>query len=208
MTCPLDGRLAQLVEHLVYTEGVGSSSLSAPTILQDTHKRPVTGAFFMARFCERAHGLTAQAFGGFLVYRHFNGNFCMTATSTLAIKELMCFVPSGPDYAQALRFYEELGFSIAWESPELAILQYGAHRFFLQNFTNVELQQNYMMHLAVEDLDAWWEKLSALNLPEKYAGVRLKPPQIYPWGMREIHLIDPAGVLWHIAMPVTPAEDA
>ena len=27
-----DGRLAQLVEHLVYTERVGSSSLSAPTI--------------------------------------------------------------------------------------------------------------------------------------------------------------------------------
>ncbi len=26
------GRLAQLVEHLVYTERVGSSSLSAPTI--------------------------------------------------------------------------------------------------------------------------------------------------------------------------------
>jgi hypothetical protein len=29
-----DGRLAQLVEHLVYTEGVGSSSLSTPTILK------------------------------------------------------------------------------------------------------------------------------------------------------------------------------
>jgi len=130
----------------------------------------------------------------------------MTATSTLAIKELMCFVPSGPDYAQALRFYEDLGFSIAWQSDDLSILQYGAHCFFLQRFTHVELQQNYMMYLSVEDLDAWWDKLSALSLPEKYPDVRIKPPQDYPWGLREIHLIDPAGVLWHIAVPVVPAK--
>ena len=23
------------------------------------------------------------------------------------------------------------------------------------------------------------------------------PPKLYPWGLREVHVIDPAGVLWH-----------
>ena len=32
------GRLAQLVEHLVYTERVGSSSLSPPTILRSARR--------------------------------------------------------------------------------------------------------------------------------------------------------------------------
>ncbi len=36
-----DGRLAQLEEHLVYTERVGSSNLSAPT----NKKPPFTGGF-------------------------------------------------------------------------------------------------------------------------------------------------------------------
>ncbi len=33
-TLPVSGRLAQLVEHLVYTEGVGGSSPSSPTIIR------------------------------------------------------------------------------------------------------------------------------------------------------------------------------
>ena len=38
-----DGRLAQLEEHLVYTERVGSSSLSAPT---NKKSHPKAGGFF------------------------------------------------------------------------------------------------------------------------------------------------------------------
>jgi uncharacterized glyoxalase superfamily protein PhnB len=27
--------------------------------------------------------------------------------------------------------------------------------------------------------------------------VRAAPPTLYPWGQREVHLIDTAGVCWH-----------
>ncbi len=37
----------------------------------------------------------------------------------------------------------------------------------------------------------------ALDLPSKYPGVRTKAPTDYTWG-REVHLIDPGGVCWHI----------
>ena len=51
------------------------------------------------------------------------------------------------------------------------------------------------MVLNVEDLDAWWGHLVGLNLTSRFEGVKLREPEIYPWGKREIHMIDPSGVL-------------
>lgn len=31
----------------------------------------------------------------------------------------------------------------------------------------------------------------------RFAGARLKEPADYPWG-REVNIIDPAGVCWHV----------
>jgi hypothetical protein len=38
-------------------------------------------------------------------------------------------------------------------------------------------------------------------VPE-FDGVRVRDPQDYPCGKREIHLTDPCGVLWHIAVSI------
>lgn len=120
----------------------------------------------------------------------------------LHVKEVMAFVPSGKDYELSLRFYQDMGFVIDWKSDDLALVRIGAFRFFLQNFENRNMQDNFMMNVEVADLDAWWEKLSGANLPEKYPGVSVKPPQVFPWGKREINVRDPAGICWHIAVPV------
>jgi uncharacterized glyoxalase superfamily protein PhnB len=122
-----------------------------------------------------------------------------------AAKEIMAFVPSGPDYRLTLQFYQDLGFTADWVSDDLAVLRKDACRFFLQNFANQEMQSNFMMNLEVEDLDAWWAKIQSAGLMEKYPGTRAKPPQDYPWGKREIHLIGPDGVLWHIAVRIPEA---
>lgn len=119
--------------------------------------------------------------------------------SNLKVKEIMAFVPSGKNFPLTLQFYRDLGFEVDWESEDLAILRKDSCRFFLQKFENEEMQKNFMMNLEVEDVDAWWQKIQASGLKEKYEGVRMKPPQDYPWGKREIHLIGPDGVLWHIA---------
>jgi uncharacterized glyoxalase superfamily protein PhnB len=86
-----------------------------------------------------------------------------------------------------------------WESGELAELRLGAAAFLLQRFENRELQENLMMLVAVDDLDGWWSRIQESGVLERYPGVRAKPPTVYPWGQREIHLIDPAGVCWHFA---------
>jgi uncharacterized glyoxalase superfamily protein PhnB len=109
------------------------------------------------------------------------------------------FIPSGPDFAAARMFFVELGFSVDWEAPGLAQLSLGEAAFILQDFHNKELQENLMMFVSVADLDGWWHHVQVSGVLGKYPDVRAKEPQVYPWGQREVHLIDPAGVCWHFA---------
>jgi hypothetical protein len=111
--------------------------------------------------------------------------------------KLRPFVPSGADFPLAVQFYEELGFEKIFSSAELCIFRVGETEFHLQNFQNEQLQHNYMLELCVQDLDAWWQHIQNTGVVGKYQ-IRAKPPQIQPYGKRAVHLIDPAGVLWHI----------
>jgi hypothetical protein len=120
----------------------------------------------------------------------------------LKANEIMTFIPSVIDFQTAKNFYVEIGFEIDHEDDSLAILRKDRCRFFLQDNSNNWIRNNFMMVLHVEDLDAWWKHLRDLDLTSRYEGVKLRAPEIYPWGNREIHLIDPCGVLWHIAAPV------
>ena len=117
----------------------------------------------------------------------------------LKAREILTFIPSVTDFKTAKNFYREIGFGIDYEDESSAIMRKDACRFFLQNNQNNWIDGNFMMVLNVENLDAWWSMLEGLDLPQRYPGVKLKAPEMYPWGNREIHLIDPCGVLWHIA---------
>lgn len=111
--------------------------------------------------------------------------------------KLRPFVPSGDDYPLAIRFYQDLGFEQIYTDDGLTIFKIDDLEFHLQNYQNAELQNNYMLELCVEDLDGWWERITRSGVIEKYQ-VRAKSPAMQPYGRRAIHLIDPAGVLWHI----------
>ena len=115
------------------------------------------------------------------------------------LRALKPFIPSGPNFARAKAFFQDLGFEIKWEAPGLAELSFGGAAFLLQDFHNKEMQENLMMFVSVDDLDEWWERIQASNVLERYSEVRAKEPTLFPWGQREVHLIDPAGVCWHFA---------
>jgi hypothetical protein len=120
----------------------------------------------------------------------------------LKATELLTFIPSGKDYTRAIQFYLDIGFELDFKSESLSIFRKDTCRFFLQNYPNSWAQDNFMMVLDVENLDDWWANLSRLDIAAKYPEVTLKAPQDYPWGKREIHLLDPCGVLWHIGIPI------
>jgi len=107
------------------------------------------------------------------------------------------FVPA-KDFALSKRFYRALGFELLLDG-EVAIFGTGSSSFILQNYFNKDWADNFMMPLMVDDLDPWWEHLNSLDLPNQFPGTSLRPPAVQPWGLRIAYLVDPSGVLWHIA---------
>lgn len=114
------------------------------------------------------------------------------------------FVPSGPDFESAIAFFAELGFAKQWQHDDYAGLRFGGAYFMLQRIDVPEWQKNQMITYEVDDLEAYWSEIDAKKLDVRFAGVRLRPPTDFPWG-REIHIIDPAGVCWHVRQASRPA---
>ena len=56
-----------------------------------------------------------------------------------------------------------------------------------------------MMQLMVDDLDLWWSHIESLDLPNRFGVPSPKPPAMQPWGLRIVCVVDPSGVLGHIA---------
>ena len=116
----------------------------------------------------------------------------------VSVIDLKAFVPA-KDPAVSRRFYSDLGFKQNWANDQIAEFQIGEFRFLLQTYYVKEYAENCVMHLTVANADAWWQKVLAIKLEERYAGIMIKPPAMQPWGLRVLFLSDPTGVLWHIA---------
>ncbi len=56
-----------------------------------------------------------------------------------------------------------------------------------------------MMQLMVDDLDSWWQHIDQLDLPTRFGVPKPKAPAMQPWGIRIAYVVDPSGVLWHVA---------
>jgi uncharacterized glyoxalase superfamily protein PhnB len=108
------------------------------------------------------------------------------------------FLPAR-DFVLSQRFYESLGFAQELDAGDVAIYRMGASSFLLQKHYQKQWAENFMMQLMVDDLDAWWSRIRSLELPMKFGVPDPKPPVLQPWGLRVAYLVDPSGVLWHVA---------
>jgi catechol 2,3-dioxygenase-like lactoylglutathione lyase family enzyme len=118
------------------------------------------------------------------------------------------FLPA-KDFSESSHFYEALGFQVRPLGDKVAQVQLGdtpgAFCFLLQDFYAKDFAENFMMHLLVDDLDAWWGHIASLRLEERF-GVRApRPPRLESWGLRIAYVFDPSGVLWHIASEPEPS---
>lgn len=107
------------------------------------------------------------------------------------------FVPA-KDFALSKRFYTALGFTQVLDG-EVANFRIGASSFILQNYFQKEWAENFTMQLMVDDLDAWWAHVVSLDLPRTFGVPAPKAPALQPWGLRIAYVVDPSGVLWHVA---------
>jgi uncharacterized glyoxalase superfamily protein PhnB len=116
--------------------------------------------------------------------------------------EIKTFVPA-KDFDLSKRFYQDVAFDLAWSDEHLAYCRHGSSSFLLQNFYNEVHASNFMMHLLVEDVDAWWRQVQDQGLPTKY-GVHAEPPADRG-SMRDFLLLDPTGVLWRVGQNLAKA---
>ncbi|HWW26227.1 MAG TPA: VOC family protein [Caulobacter sp.] len=107
------------------------------------------------------------------------------------------FLPA-KDFETSKAFYQALGFETLLDG-EVAIFGVGTSAFILQRYYQQAWAENCMMQLMVDDLDAWWAHIQALDLPGVFDVQAPKPPAMQPWGLRVAYVYDPCGVLWHVA---------
>ena len=105
------------------------------------------------------------------------------------------FVPA-KDLELSKRFYTKLGFEIVLDADDVAIFRIGPSSFLL---TRSDHAEHFMMQLMVDDLDAWWARIESLNLKSEFGVPDPRPPKMQPWGLRIAYVVDPSGVLWHVA---------
>ena len=102
------------------------------------------------------------------------------------------------DFEKSKRFYEALGFEKVLDG-DVAIFNAGSGGFVLQRRFQEEWASNFMMHIMVDDLDAWWAHIQSLELSTHFGVPAPKPPAVQPWGLRIVYVVDPSGILWHFA---------
>lgn len=107
------------------------------------------------------------------------------------------FLPT-KDFDLSRRFYEALGFEKTLDD-EVAIFSAGSGGFILQRHFQDDWAANFMMQLMVDDLAGWWTHIESLDLSERFGVPPPKAPAMQPWGLVVAYVVDPAGVLWHIA---------
>lgn len=116
--------------------------------------------------------------------------------SNLRITEIKAFVPS-KNFELSKQFYQDIGFTMASDGGGIAYFHFDHVSFLLQDFCVESFAENFMMHILVEDVDAWWGHIQRSGVVAKY-GVKLSSIESQPWRMRDFCLTDPSGVLWRI----------
>jgi catechol 2,3-dioxygenase-like lactoylglutathione lyase family enzyme len=111
------------------------------------------------------------------------------------IKSIRPFIEA-KDFEISRSFYRDLGFEETVLEINFSVFKSDAIAFYLQDYYTKDWIENTMIFLEVDDVDRYYNELLALNLPQKYDGVKLTPIRNLDWG-RECFLHDPSGVLWH-----------
>jgi hypothetical protein len=107
------------------------------------------------------------------------------------------------DYAISRSFYQAMGFTVTEVATSLSVCTNQNVVFYLQDYYDKAWIENTMLFIEVEDLDKCHQELNTLDLPGRFAGVRLSGIKQDSWG-RECFLHDPSGILWHFGHFIRP----
>jgi hypothetical protein len=110
-------------------------------------------------------------------------------------KSIRPFIGS-TNFTISRHFYLDLGFTEYPLGTTLSYFEMGTTGFYLQDAFVADWINNTMVFVEVDNVDAFWKSLLALDLPAKYPTAKIVPIRIQDWG-KECFVHDPSGVLWH-----------
>ena len=108
---------------------------------------------------------------------------------------LQPFVPSGSNFDMSKQFFQQLGFNISWDAGDYVGFEKDGCKFILQKYVNKDFAENFMLTVAVTNVDEFRQEVIDKQLPQKF-GIRIDEASDQPYG-REVNIIDIAGVCWH-----------
>ena len=118
------------------------------------------------------------------------------SSSNLHVTEIKAFVPA-KNFELSKQYYRDIGFTMVSEGGGVAYFSLEHTSFLLQDFCAEAIAENFMMHMLVKNVEAWWNQINESGVVAKY-GVKLSNIQSQPWRMRDFCVTDPSGVLWRI----------
>lgn len=125
----------------------------------------------------------------------------MAIMPNLAASDVIPFV-GAKDFDTSRNFYVALGWRLNWDRGDLAELELGGARFFLQRHFQRDWCENSMLHVTVADAQAWHAHAKAVIERGSFGAARVNPPKREDYGALVTYIWDPAGVLLHMAQPL------
>ena len=94
--------------------------------------------------------------------------------SNLSVTDVKPFIGSR-NFEESRDFYLALGWRLNWEMGDLAELELGDCRFYLQRYYQRKWCENSMLHITVKDADAWYQHVTAVLETRSYGAARVNP---------------------------------
>jgi hypothetical protein len=117
--------------------------------------------------------------------------------SNLYVADLRPFVPA-KSFEGSNEFYAALGWPVKVVGDGLALVTLGEQHFYVQDYYVEEVALNCMLHLTVDDAQAWYEHVSAVLADGRFPAARVQAPRRQPYGALVTFVHDPSGVLLHL----------
>ncbi len=116
----------------------------------------------------------------------------------LKVSDVRPFIPAR-DFALSKRFYAALGWETRDVGPNLALVKLGDQQhFYIQDYFLKDVAENCMLHVTVEDAQAWHTHMVTVLRSGDFSGARVQAPSAQPYGASVVFVHDPSGILLHL----------
>ncbi len=119
----------------------------------------------------------------------------------LATSDIKPFIGSR-DFDESRDFYIAMGWKLNFDAGDIAELQLGDHRFYLQKYYQRKWCENSMLHITVDDAQSWFEHATKVLRESTCGAAKVREPSEQSYGALVTFVWDPSGVLLHFAQPI------